>query len=165
MASEKMRYFKTYPARDAFTKSGLRTLLLHQLEEFPRSELAGMVRIMTIAEMTGNYKLIAQLVPMNGQRSGILLAALIEEVKDKQGVISEASETIISQLTDALYSAAQSLCDQQSYKEAATIVSFILTIIEREMQYVYDEGFTFQCIEEEGTRLLANIASKSQEGQ
>jgi hypothetical protein len=142
---------KDYPARDAFDKSGLEELLKEKLE----------VSSSALKEYISRYEVIAQLVPMDGERSKILLSTLIEQEKIDDYLITEDSETLIQQLTDTLYEQAEILFNGKSIVASVEIIFTILVIIEHEMQYVYDEGFTFQCIMDDGFKLLNKIAAEN----
>ncbi len=98
---------------------------------------------------------------IDAKRAESLLSALIEEEKIDDYLITEESETDIQVLTDDLYAQAEKLLHKKSFVPSAEIILIILVIIEHEMQYVYDEGFTFQCIIEDGFSHLKKIAAEN----
>lgn len=145
--SEKMKYIMARPL--PYDIDQHIPALEKLLATLPNSEHLTTLREYAVDDEALLYKMVARFVPLDYTETIALLQGFVQYEKNDNYIITEDSEIEVGKITEALLARADRCRTAGNTDEAMDIAFAILKVIEPEMECVYDEGFTFQCIMEE----------------
>jgi hypothetical protein len=142
-------------------QSEIWSTLSDKLNKCDSQQLQGIVNALIHNSIINLYVLVTHLADLSPTQLEFVLKAAIKNIKTKDDLITEDGELEIERIIVPVIERGTKLVENNSFIEASQLFFVILVIIEHEMQFVYDEGVTFQLIIQDCFKGLTSIAEKN----
>lgn len=106
------------------------------------------------------YKMVARFAPLSYLQCLELIQDFIRAEKNDEETISEDGEAEVSKLTDVLMIRAGQLRAVDEYMAATEMVFAVIMAVEPELPNVYDEGWCYQTILNDGFEFMTDMAQE-----